>query len=240
MARATCPPPDSVAAWANANGVNVMAAEGLHGKLRRLFNKPYIVDKPAADTRQADHQVARKRAARGALVRRFRERPGLPAGLQPADPRIREAWERKTNAVPHARQGGAAPAGDRGGGGPQAAQPRDGRADHLQHHRPRAAQVLRHPAGRSTSARRRSTTRSCRSWARASPAGWATRTTSMPCSRAGRAGSPARHAGAPAAEGGSAAAGLGRADAAAGQVAPLRREVLEGAAGREEEPRGRV
>jgi len=43
------PAPDSVAAWANAEGVNVMAAEGLHNKLRRLFNKPYILEKPASD-----------------------------------------------------------------------------------------------------------------------------------------------------------------------------------------------
>jgi len=44
------PHPDSVAAWAFANGVNVMAAEGLHDKLRRLFDKPYIVEQPAADS----------------------------------------------------------------------------------------------------------------------------------------------------------------------------------------------
>jgi hypothetical protein len=44
------PHPDSVAAWANEHGVNVAAAEGLHDKLRRLFNKSYIVDKPAADS----------------------------------------------------------------------------------------------------------------------------------------------------------------------------------------------
>ena len=44
------PHPDSVAAWANENGVNVMAAEGLHDKLRRLFDKPYIIEKPAADS----------------------------------------------------------------------------------------------------------------------------------------------------------------------------------------------
>ena len=43
------PAPGSVAAWANAEGVNVMAAEGLHNKLRRLFNKPYILEKPAGD-----------------------------------------------------------------------------------------------------------------------------------------------------------------------------------------------
>jgi uncharacterized protein len=43
------PAPDSVAAWANGEGVNTMAAEGLHNKLRRLFNKSYIVEKPASD-----------------------------------------------------------------------------------------------------------------------------------------------------------------------------------------------
>ncbi|MCX6057586.1 MAG: ATP-binding protein [Chloroflexi bacterium] len=40
----------SVAKWANDNGVNVMAAEALHSKLRRLFNTSYIVEKPAADS----------------------------------------------------------------------------------------------------------------------------------------------------------------------------------------------
>ena len=43
------PDPNSVAAWADENGVNVMAAEGLHDKLRRLFDKAYIVEKPAGD-----------------------------------------------------------------------------------------------------------------------------------------------------------------------------------------------
>jgi len=43
------PAPGSVAAWANEKGVNVMAAEGLHNKLRRLFNAPYIVENPASD-----------------------------------------------------------------------------------------------------------------------------------------------------------------------------------------------
>jgi hypothetical protein len=44
------PHPDSVAAWAGSNGVNVAAAEALHDKLRRLFSKPYVVEKPAADS----------------------------------------------------------------------------------------------------------------------------------------------------------------------------------------------
>ena len=44
------PHPDSVAAWASSNGVNLAAAEALHDKLRRLFSKPYIVEQPAADS----------------------------------------------------------------------------------------------------------------------------------------------------------------------------------------------
>jgi DNA helicase HerA-like ATPase len=44
------PAPNSVAAWANSAGVNVVAAEGLHSKLGRLFDRPYILKEPAADT----------------------------------------------------------------------------------------------------------------------------------------------------------------------------------------------
>jgi DNA helicase HerA-like ATPase len=44
------PHQNSVAHWADEAGVNVMAAEALHDKLRRLFDKEYIVEKPAADS----------------------------------------------------------------------------------------------------------------------------------------------------------------------------------------------
>jgi hypothetical protein len=44
------PAPDSVAFWANQAGVNAMAAEGLRGKLNRVFDLPYIVEKTAADS----------------------------------------------------------------------------------------------------------------------------------------------------------------------------------------------
>ncbi len=44
------PAPESIAFWANENGINVMAAEALHSKLGRLFNAPYISEKPAADS----------------------------------------------------------------------------------------------------------------------------------------------------------------------------------------------
>lgn len=43
------PAPDSVAAWALEVGTNVMAADGLHSKLGRVFNRPYIVETPATD-----------------------------------------------------------------------------------------------------------------------------------------------------------------------------------------------
>ncbi len=45
----TSPAPDSVAFWANKTGVNVMAAESLHNKLGKVFNKSYIVEKSASD-----------------------------------------------------------------------------------------------------------------------------------------------------------------------------------------------
>lgn len=44
------PHPESVAAWAIENNVNIMAAETLQGRLGRLFNKPYIIAKPATDS----------------------------------------------------------------------------------------------------------------------------------------------------------------------------------------------
>ncbi len=44
------PHPDSVAAWANATGVNRMAAEALHDKLRRVFDKEYLTPRPVTDS----------------------------------------------------------------------------------------------------------------------------------------------------------------------------------------------
>jgi hypothetical protein len=55
---------DSVEAWADQAGVNVMAAESLRSKLNRLMNRPYLVDSPASnglaeiiDTLQAGRHV---------------------------------------------------------------------------------------------------------------------------------------------------------------------------------------
>ena len=43
------PAPDSVAFWANQNGINALAAEGLHSKMGRVFNASYISPKPPAN-----------------------------------------------------------------------------------------------------------------------------------------------------------------------------------------------
>ena len=44
--------PGSVSQWALENGVNEMAAKALHTKLKRLFNKDYLVDQPPRDAYQ--------------------------------------------------------------------------------------------------------------------------------------------------------------------------------------------
>ncbi len=47
------PSANSVAAWARANNIHDKAAEALHRKLRRVFDKPYVVENPAGDPVQA-------------------------------------------------------------------------------------------------------------------------------------------------------------------------------------------
>jgi hypothetical protein len=91
------PHPDSVAAWAMQNGVNVAAAVGLQDKLRRLFNKPYIVSKPAADSVL---QMIQSLEAGKHVVLSFGEHEGdldylLVSNLLTR--KIRSAWEKKTN-----------------------------------------------------------------------------------------------------------------------------------------------
>lgn len=91
------PAPDSVAAWANENGVNVMAAEGLHNKLRRLFNINYIVEKPAADSLK---EIIKALQAGQHVVLSFSNHESdldylLVSNL--ITRRIRQAWEQTTN-----------------------------------------------------------------------------------------------------------------------------------------------
>ncbi len=91
------PAPDSVAFWANQVGVNVMAAEGLHNKLRRLFNLPYIVKKPAAD---AVSEIVKALQAGQHIVLSFgRHESDLDYLLVTnlLTRRIRQVWEASTN-----------------------------------------------------------------------------------------------------------------------------------------------
>lgn len=91
------PAEGSVAKWAMENGVNVMAAEALHDKLRRLFSQPYIVDNPAADSVA---QITQSLEAGKHVVLSFGEHESdldylLVSNLLTR--RIRAAWEKKTN-----------------------------------------------------------------------------------------------------------------------------------------------
>ena len=92
------PAAGSVADWANSNGVNVMAAEALHNKLRRLFNKEFIVAQPAADSIK---EIITSLEGGQHVVLSFGEFESdldylLVSNLLTR--RIREAWEKKTNS----------------------------------------------------------------------------------------------------------------------------------------------
>lgn len=91
------PAPDSVAYWANQNGVNVMAAEGLHSKLRRVFSRDYIVAEPAADTIT---EIVKALQAKRHVVLSFGKHETdldylLVSNLLTR--RIRQVWEKATN-----------------------------------------------------------------------------------------------------------------------------------------------
>jgi hypothetical protein len=91
------PHPDSVAAWADGNGANVMAAEALHDKLRRLFNKPYIVEKPAADS--VSQIIAALEGGKHVVLSYGEHESDLDYLLVSnlLTRKIRNAWEKKTN-----------------------------------------------------------------------------------------------------------------------------------------------
>ncbi|MGH2583132.1 MAG: ATP-binding protein [Anaerolineales bacterium] len=89
--------PDSVAAWAEDHGVNIMAAEGLHNKLGRVFRLPYVTDHPAAD---AIGEIVKALEAGQHVVLSFGEHESdldylLVSNLLTR--RIRRRWEERTN-----------------------------------------------------------------------------------------------------------------------------------------------
>jgi uncharacterized protein len=91
------PAPDSVAAWATRVGTNIAAAEGLHNKLRSLFNLDYLVEKPAADTVS---EIIKALEAGQHIILSFGQHERdldylLVSNLLTR--RIRNAWEKRTN-----------------------------------------------------------------------------------------------------------------------------------------------
>ncbi len=92
------PAPDSVAFWAYRAGVNVMAAEGLHSKLGRVFNLPYVVEKPAADS--VGEIIKALEAGQHIVLSFGRHESDLDYLLVSnlLTRKIRERWEQRTNA----------------------------------------------------------------------------------------------------------------------------------------------
>jgi DNA helicase HerA-like ATPase len=93
------PAEGSVAKWALENGVNVMAAEALHDKLRRLFSQPYIAEGDAA-ANNSIAQIIQSLEAGKHVVLSFGEHESdldylLVSNLLTR--KIRAAWEKKTN-----------------------------------------------------------------------------------------------------------------------------------------------
>lgn len=91
------PAPDSVAAWANSAGVNVMAAEGLRSKMQRVFNLEYICENPAGN---GINEIVKTLEAGQHVVLSFFDHESdldylLVSNLLTR--RIREAWEKSTN-----------------------------------------------------------------------------------------------------------------------------------------------
>lgn len=95
------PAPGSVAFWANEEGINVAAAEGLHSKLGRVFNKPYIVRRGEDDkTPDGLKEIIKALQAGQHIVLSFGDYESdldylLVSNLLTR--KIREAWEESTN-----------------------------------------------------------------------------------------------------------------------------------------------
>ena len=100
------PAPDSVAAWAYQAGIHPAAAEGLHSKLNRVFQKPYINPDPAADT--LTEMIKQLESGKHIVLSFGKFATDLDYLLVTnlITRRIREAWERKTNAFRGDRNNG--------------------------------------------------------------------------------------------------------------------------------------
>jgi len=91
------PAPDSVAYWANAAGVNVMAAEGLRSKMQRVFNLEYVREDPSGNG--LEEIIKALEAGQHVVLSFFNHETDLDYLLVSnlLTRRIRENWERRTN-----------------------------------------------------------------------------------------------------------------------------------------------
>jgi hypothetical protein len=91
------PAPDSVAAWANSAGVNVMAAEGLRNKMQAVFNLKYVVENPAG--KGIDPIIETLEAGLNVVLSFYDHEDDLDYLLVSnlLTRRIRESWEKQTN-----------------------------------------------------------------------------------------------------------------------------------------------
>lgn len=94
----TIPAPDSVSAWAYSAGVNSLAAEGLHGKLNRLFNRRYIVNKPAVNGVKEIAQMLESGQHVILSFGNFESDLDYMLISNVLTRKIREHWEKRTNA----------------------------------------------------------------------------------------------------------------------------------------------
>jgi len=92
------PAPGTVAYWANGVNVNVMAAEGLHSKLKRVFNLDYIVQDPPSDSIRDIIDALKK--GKHIVLSFGRHETDLDYLLVSnlLTRRIRDEWEKLTNA----------------------------------------------------------------------------------------------------------------------------------------------
>jgi hypothetical protein len=91
------PAPDSVAAWANSAGVNIMAAEGLRSKMQRLFNLDYVRENPAGNG--IEEIIKALEAGQHVILSFYQHETDLDYLLVSnlLTRCIREKWEKRTN-----------------------------------------------------------------------------------------------------------------------------------------------
>ncbi|HUV15952.1 MAG TPA: DNA double-strand break repair nuclease NurA, partial [Pelolinea sp.] len=91
------PAPDSVTHWANQSGVNDMAARSLHSKLKRLFNKNYIIENPPSNAIQDIIEALKKGKHIVLSFGKYESDLDYLLVSNLLTRRIREEWEKMTN-----------------------------------------------------------------------------------------------------------------------------------------------